>query len=118
MGDGEINEVSAAIGGLQEAVRSLGDQIGNLTSTWMRQDDEAKRSRQALSDKVETMSGELGILKMSVQQMEPLVRAGHASALRASGVRNLFKALWLLFVALVGAMGGAVASWIFRASPH
>lgn len=108
MADGEISEVSEAIGQLRASVGALADQIGSLVQQWGAQDREAARGRREMYGKLNQLSAEFSLLKMTVEQMKPLVDAGHAAALRASGVRNLIKALWLLLVALAGAAGTAL----------
>jgi len=117
MAEGDINNVSRALGQLEGVTRGLAEQIGNLTNQWLRKDDEATRGRQAMYQKIEDMSSRIGALELKVGDMKPLVEAGHTAALRASGVRYILRALWLALVALVGALGASVLNWLTRPMP-
>lgn len=118
MADGEISQVSEAIGQLRATVTTLANQIGNLVQQWGENDREAIRGRRETHDKLNRLSVEFELLKMTVEQIKPLVDAGHAAALRASGIRHILKALWLTLVALVGASSAIVVNWINRTPPH
>ena len=114
MVDGDIN---GALGELRGTVTALANQIGSLVQQWGQQDRAASAGRREMYQKMNSMSLEFALLKMTVEHMRPLVDAGHAAALRASGVRYILKALWIALVALVGALGATVVNWLARPMP-
>ena len=114
MTEGQINEFSRALGGLQATVASL-------TSMWERNDREATEGRRRLYVKVDEMKDSLGVLSSRVESlstdvaaMKPTVRIFDTQHQQGIGTKKTIAMIWSIIVAFIGGTAAIVVELIHQ----
>lgn len=116
MNDGEVHELSRAIGKLEEAVERLTDSQDRETETAERRHRELTESIAAVSASNRTLAGDVEAIEHDIREMRPLVDDYRETRDQAKGAARLAKFIWAGMVAL-GATIAQVVDWIMSHLP-
>ena len=111
MTSGQVDEVSAMIGGLQAAVE-------HMTSTWQSQENSASAGRRELHRKfddvrneVTKLTGEVERMSEDIAEIKPAIEIFKAARSRQEGAQWLGRLIWVAFIGIAGTAGAAIAEF-------
>lgn len=106
---GQVDEVSARLGGVQSAVELM-------TSTWQRQESSASEGRRELHRKfddvrneVTKLTGRVDRMGRDIAEIKPAIEAFKSARARQEGAQWLGKLIWLAFIGIAGTVGAGIA---------
>lgn len=121
MTDGAIHEVSRAVGGLQSDIKSMAQSIENLNRIWGERERDASKQRRAVHDKLDETRNDVtkltacvARLASEIAEIKPAVNEFKAARQRQIGAQRMGKMVWMAFIAIAGAIGGAIVHFFGR----
>jgi outer membrane murein-binding lipoprotein Lpp len=119
--DGAIHEVSRAVGSLQSDIKSMASSIETLNRTWSVRERDASSQRRAVHDKLDETRNDVTKLTACVERLasevadlKPAVAEFKAARQRQVGAQRMGKMVWVAFLGIAGAIGGAVVHFFGR----
>src|SRR6266700_3233224 len=119
MSDGAIHEMSRAVGSLQSDVRGLKESVETLNRTWGDRERGASKQRGVIHEKLEEvrddvtrLAAEVLNLAKDVAIIKPAIEVFRSARERQLGAQRMGKLIWLAFIGIAGAVGGAVVQFI------
>lgn len=117
MTGGQVDEVSARIGGLQAAVELM-------TSTWQGQENSASAGRRELHRKfddvrneVTKLAGQVERMSTDIAEIKPAIEIFKSARSRQEGAQWLGKLVWMAFIGIAGAVGAGLAELLHGGRP-
>lgn len=119
MSDGAIHEMSRVVGALQADVRSLKETVDTLNKTWGDRERGASQQRGVIHDKLDEvrvdvtrLAAEVVNLSRDVAVIKPAIETFRSARERQLGAQRMGKLIWLAFIGIAGAVGGAIVQLI------
>lgn len=119
MSDGAIHEMSRVVGALQADVRSLKETVDTLNKTWGDRERGASQQRGVIHDKLDEvrvdvtrLAAEVVNLSKDVAVIKPAIETFRSARERQLGAQRMGKLIWLAFIGIAGAVGGAIVQLI------
>src|SRR6266516_4137119 len=119
MSDGAIHEMSRAVGSLQADVRGMKEALDNLNRVWGERERYATEVRATIHGKLEEvrvdvvrLAAEVENLATDVAVIKPAIEVFRSARERQLGAQRMGKLIWLAFIGIAGAVGGAVVQFL------
>lgn len=119
MSDGAIHEMSRVVGSLQADVRSLKESIETLNKTWSERERGASKQRSFIHEKLDEvrvdvtrLTAEVLNLSKDVTIIKPAIEIFKSARERQLGAQRMGKLVWMAFIGIAGAVGGAIVQLI------
>ena len=119
MSDGAIHEMSRAVGALQSDVKGMKESLEGLNKTWGERERNASKQRGAMHDKLDEvradvtrLSADVVNLSKDVAVIKPAIETFRSARERQLGAQRMGKMVWLAFIGIAGAVGGAIMQLI------
>lgn len=119
MSDGAIHEMSRAVGSLQADVRGLRESVDTLNKTWGDRERDASRQRGVIHEKLDgvcldvtRLAAEVVNLSKDVTIIKPAIELFKSARERQLGAQRMGKLVWMAFIGIAGAVGGAIVQLI------
>lgn len=119
MSDGAIHEMSRVVGALQADVNGMRQSIESLNRVWGDREIGAQQGRRIVHDKLDglridvtRLAAEVVNLSKDVAIVKPAIEVFRSARERQLGAQRMGKLIWLAFIGIAGAVGGAIVQLI------